>query len=324
MLPNYLVDVFFIYVRVPNAFRIHSNDRALFAAVHAAGGVDPHVSGTREAKRLDARFRVVAKRLRVVVGAARRAVVAFVGAKEYVVSVVRLVLVHKKLYRVAGADGERYLRPMTRNLTPSDRAIGFLDQAVRLLFGPPPTPDRPNPANRSAEVTLDTASREASGRLMRVNHSGEVCAQALYQGQAFTARNTEVRAKLERAAREENDHLAWTTERITELGGRPSYLNPLWYSGSLAIGAVAGVIGDRWSLGFLVETERQVVEHLEGHLERLPTDDARSRAIVEQMREDEGRHATTAVEAGASELPPPAKRLMRLVAKVMTTTSYWV
>lgn len=159
---------------------------------------------------------------------------------------------------------------------------------------------------------------------MRVNHAGEVCAQALYQGQALTARNTDVRAKLERAAQEENDHLAWTAERLGELGARPSYLNPLWYTGSLAIGAIAGMIGDRWSLGFLAETEHQVVEHLEGHLTRLPAEDRRSRALVEQMREDEGRHATTALEAGASELPLPARRIMRLVAKVMTTTAYWI
>lgn len=159
---------------------------------------------------------------------------------------------------------------------------------------------------------------------MRVNHAGEICAQALYQGQALTARKTDVRTKLEHAAQEENDHLAWTATRIEELGARPSYLNPLWYAGSLAIGAFAGMLGDHWSLGFLAETERQVVEHLEGHLSQLPADDDKSRTIVEQMRADEGRHATTALDAGASELPAPAKRVMRLVAKVMTNTSYWI
>lgn len=159
---------------------------------------------------------------------------------------------------------------------------------------------------------------------MRVNHAGEICAQALYQGQALTARNPRVRSKLARAAQEENDHLAWTAQRISELGARPSYLNPAWYAGSFALGAIAGLAGDRWSLGFLAETERQVVEHLDRHLARLPPEDRKSAAIVAQMREDEGHHATTAEQAGAAELPRSLKRMMRFASSIMTSSSHWL
>lgn len=157
---------------------------------------------------------------------------------------------------------------------------------------------------------------------MRVNHVGEVCAQALYQGQAFTARNPEHRSALERAAREEEDHLAWSAERIGELGGRPSLLNPFWYAGSLAIGALAGALGDRWSLAFLAETERQVEAHLSAHLEALPAQDARTRAVVQAMRTDEAQHRAAALELGAAELPRPARAAMRLASKVMTSVAY--
>src|SRR5262245_14321484 len=159
---------------------------------------------------------------------------------------------------------------------------------------------------------------------MRVNHVGEVCAQALYQGQALTARDATARDALARAAREEEDHLAWSAERIRELGGRPSLLNPLWYAGSLAMGAAAGALGDRWNLAFLAETERQVEEHLSGHLERLPASDERTRAVVEAMRADEARHRDTALGLGAAEFPQPVKQAMRLAARVMTTVAYRV
>ena len=156
---------------------------------------------------------------------------------------------------------------------------------------------------------------------MRVNHAGEVCAQALYQGQALTARGQQTRSQMEQAAEEENDHLIWCRHRVHELGGHTSLLNPLWYTGSLAIGAFSGLLGDRWSLGFLAETERQVVKHLDGHLQRLPEDDEKSRAILKQMKIDEGEHCTTALDAGGSELPVPARKLMTLVSRVMTTAA---
>jgi ubiquinone biosynthesis monooxygenase Coq7 len=159
---------------------------------------------------------------------------------------------------------------------------------------------------------------------MRVNHSGEVCAQALYQGQALTARLPVVRERMEQAALEENDHLAWCEQRLHELGSHKSYLNPAWYAGSFAIGALAGLIGDKWSLGFLAETERQVVRHLEGPLGSLPPDDLKSRAILEQMHTDEAQHATLAVESGGAALPPSIRGLMQSVSKVMTGTAYWV
>ena len=159
---------------------------------------------------------------------------------------------------------------------------------------------------------------------MRVNHTGEVCAQALYQGQALTAQLVEVRERMEQAAMEENDHLAWCEERMKTLGSHPSIFNPLFYTGAFAIGAVAGKVGDRWSLGFLAETEHQVVEHLDAHLQRLPTQDAPSRAILQQMKEDEARHATHALEAGGARLPLPVRLLMRGFAKAMTGTTYWI
>jgi ubiquinone biosynthesis monooxygenase Coq7 len=159
---------------------------------------------------------------------------------------------------------------------------------------------------------------------MRVNHVGEICAQALYQGQSLTARDPRARQELQQAAREEEDHLAWSAERIRELGGRPSLLNPLWYAGSFAMGAAAGALGDRWNLAFLAETERQVEEHLSGHLQRLPAEDHRTRKLVDAMRTDEAKHRDTALRLGAAELPGPARLAMRVAAKLMTTVAYRV
>jgi len=197
------------------------------------------------------------------------------------------------------------------------------DRALRAIAGVAHA-SRPSPAERLPEQPISEEERAHAAALMRVNHVGEVCAQALYQGQALTARQPEARAALEKAAREEEDHLAWSAERIRELGGRPSLLNPLWYAGSFAIGALAGALGDKWNLAFLAETERQVEEHLGGHLEALPQDDRRTRAVVEAMRADEARHRASALELGAAELPAPVKRAMRLASKVMTTVAYRV
>jgi ubiquinone biosynthesis monooxygenase Coq7 len=204
-----------------------------------------------------------------------------------------------------------------------DSLIGEFDRALRAVAGVAEAARR-SPGEGVAEAELSAAEREHAAALMRVNHVGEVCAQALYQGQALTARDAHARAALEQASREEQDHLAWSAERIRELGGRPSLLNPLWYAGSLAIGAVAGALGDRWNLAFLAETERQVEEHLTGHLATLPAADRRTRAVVEAMRADEARHRQSAIELGAAELPDEAKRVMRLASKVMTTVAYRV
>jgi ubiquinone biosynthesis monooxygenase Coq7 len=204
-----------------------------------------------------------------------------------------------------------------------DRLICGFDVALRTLSGVHRV-SRPSPGAGAAEAQLDEAERAHAAALMRVNHVGEVCAQALYQGQALTARNPAHRETLERAAREEEDHLVWSTERIEELGGRPSLLNPLWYAGSLALGAAAGALGDRWNLAFLAETERQVEEHLTGHLEHLSPQDLRTRAVVEAMRADEARHRESAIELGAAELPAPVKLAMRAMAKLMTTVAYRV
>jgi len=212
----------------------------------------------------------------------------------------------------------------TRHYTPFDQLLMQMDKAVRTVFGAPPVTERPNPAQALPEAELSAAEQRLVTGLMRVNHAGEVSAQALYQGQALTARLSEVRGKMERAAMEENDHLAWCERRLKELDSHTSVLNPLWYGGSFAIGAVAGLAGDKWSLGFVVETERQVVTHLQEHLERLPAQDHKSRAILQQMKEDEAQHATTALNAGGSELPEPVKQLMRLTSKLMTATAYYV
>jgi ubiquinone biosynthesis monooxygenase Coq7 len=201
-----------------------------------------------------------------------------------------------------------------------DRAIVEFDRALRSIAGVQRA-ERPSPAAKVPEAELDEPAKAHSASLMRVNHVGEVCAQALYQGQALTARDAGTRNSLERAAHEEADHLAWSADRIQELGGRPSLLNPVWYAGSLALGVGAGLLGDRWSLAFLAETERQVEEHLSGHLERLDSADARTRAVVETMRADEARHRQTAIALGAAELPTPVRLAMRAMAKVMTTVA---
>jgi len=206
-----------------------------------------------------------------------------------------------------------------RNFSTTDRVLTIFDDALCTVLADP-IGRRASPAAPFRDEQ-DTKDSEQSAQLMRVNHCGEVCAQALYQAQAVTARKKSVCKAMEIAAREENDHLAWCAERLRQLGSHKSYLNPVWYCGSFLLGAAFGIAGDRWNLGFLAETERQVVNHLEGHLKKLPVDDCRSRAIVEQMRDDEASHATQAVNAGARELPPPIKRLMALTAKLMTTTA---
>jgi ubiquinone biosynthesis monooxygenase Coq7 len=204
-----------------------------------------------------------------------------------------------------------------------DKWIVSADNALRTLAGAVHAA-RANPADRlpADTVALAAAERQLAGSLMRVNHVGEVCAQALYQAQAMTARDPGLRAQMVEAAREETDHLAWTQQRLAELGSRPSLLNPFWYAGAFVMGAVAGRFGDRVSLGFVVETERQVEQHLAGHLDRLPAADRRSRAIVEQMKDDERRHADAAGQAGALALPAPVRWAMRGAAKLMTVTAH--
>jgi 3-demethoxyubiquinol 3-hydroxylase len=200
--------------------------------------------------------------------------------------------------------------------------IGF-DRALRTLSGTV-SGARPNPAVGVVGPDLTPDERRHAAGLMRVNHTGEVCAQALYQAQALVARDPEVRQCFAAAAREEEDHLAWTQDRLSELGDRTSIANPFWYAGSFAIGLAAGLAGDRANLGFVVETERQVEEHLSSHIDRLPVGDARSRAIVAAMRDDEIRHGMAASVAGARKLPLPVRALMRATAKLMTLTAYRV
>ena len=211
---------------------------------------------------------------------------------------------------------------MHRDYTPADDLLIQIDHALRTVFGRPHVTERRDPAADLPETALSDADRDHVARLMRINHTGEVCAQALYQGQALTARLPGVRDSMARAAAEENDHLDWCERRVHELGGRLSLLNPLFYAGSFLIGAAAGLAGDRWSLGFVAETERQVERHLDEHLAQVPAEDARTQAVLEQMRADEIGHATKAVEAGAAALPAPIRDAMRLTAKIMTTAVY--
>lgn len=202
-----------------------------------------------------------------------------------------------------------------------DRVIIEFDRVLRTLAGAA-SATRAEPGREIAEADMQEAERRHAAGLMRVNHTGEICAQALYSGQALTARNSATRSVLQQAAAEEADHLAWTAARVESLGGRLSVLNPAFYAGAFAIGAVSGALGDRWNLGFLAETERQVEAHLDGHLDRLPVSDLKSRAVVDAMKQDEARHAATATAHGGAELPRPVRKIMKMAARAMTFSTY--
>ena len=211
-----------------------------------------------------------------------------------------------------------------RHLTRLDRLLAGANNALRTVAAPAGRPARPNPAADLAEAELDKTQKSHAAGLMRVNHAGEVAAQGLYQGHAAVARDPSIEDQMQRAAEEEFDHLAWCEQRLAELDEKPSLLSPAWYMGAFLIGAASGVLGDKWSLGFIAETEKQVCDHLDSHLDRLPNEDARSRAIVTQMRDEEQEHGDNAREAGAAELPGAVRQLMKLTARVMTSTAYRV
>ena len=207
-------------------------------------------------------------------------------------------------------------------MTPVDRFILEFDTALRSVVGGA-NAQRPTPGSESgANLALDSEQRKHAAGLMRINHVGEVCAQALYQSQKLVARNSEIKEMLDHSAQEELDHLAWCETRLKELGSHTSYLNPVWYAGSFAIGLAAGLAGDKWSLGFVSETEKQVENHLESHLQKLPQEDHRSRAIVDQMRMDEIEHGQAAKDAGGVPLPEPIQKMMQMMSKIMTSTAY--
>ena len=212
----------------------------------------------------------------------------------------------------------------TRQLTLLDRLLGEADTVLRTLSNRGHHAGRPSPAAGHRDTTLNSAQRTHVAGLMRVNHTGEVCAQALYQGQALTAKLPTVRAEMREAALEEEDHLAWCAERLRELGSRPSHLNPAWYGMSFLLGASAGAIGDKWSLGFVAATEERVCQHLRDHLQQLPADDRKSQLILQKMLEDEERHGENALAAGGANLPAPVKDLMGAVSKLMTRSSYYL
>ncbi|WP_223670249.1 2-polyprenyl-3-methyl-6-methoxy-1,4-benzoquinone monooxygenase [Kangiella shandongensis] len=205
-----------------------------------------------------------------------------------------------------------------------DQLCMVADSALKTTQGIYDSAPRKSPSDGIAEQELTDDEQKHAANLMRINHTGEVCAQALYQGQALTAKLPDIRKEMEQAAQEEVDHLAWCSERLIELNSHESYLNPIWYAGSFAIGATAGLVGDKWSLGFVAETENQVCKHLESHLEKLPEQDYRSKAILSQMHTEELKHATTAIDNGAAELPAPIKLGMKAMSKVMTTSVYYI
>ncbi|OGT57409.1 MAG: 2-octaprenyl-3-methyl-6-methoxy-1,4-benzoquinol hydroxylase [Gammaproteobacteria bacterium RIFCSPHIGHO2_12_FULL_43_28] len=205
-----------------------------------------------------------------------------------------------------------------------DKLCLGLDQAVRALSDTPKTSGRPYPADKVAEERLSEEARKHAAGLMRINHAGEICAQALYHGQGIVSRTDAIQRKMQAAAIEEGDHLAWCKQRLDELGSHPTYLSPFWYAGSFCIGMTAGLIGDKWSLGFVAETERQVIKHLEGHLKMLPSEDKRSYKILAQMEADEAKHRDEAIAQGANELPRFIKKGMTLVSTVMVKTAYWL
>ncbi len=209
-----------------------------------------------------------------------------------------------------------------RVLSPLDRLLSGINSALTTVAGPPTRPTRENPAGDLPEAQLTDDEKSHAAGLMRVNHAGEVAAQGLYQGHAAASRDPSIEQQMRHAAEEELDHLGWCEQRLDELGSRPSILGPVWYAGAFVLGAASGALGDRWALGIVEETERQVSEHLTSHLDRLPESDTRSRAIVLQMRDEEEAHSENARAAGASELPDSVKNLMRLTAKIMTSTAY--
>jgi len=213
---------------------------------------------------------------------------------------------------------------MQRTFSPADTLIDHADRVLRTLSGHAKTTGRENPADNAQEQSLTDDEAQLAARLMRVNHAGEVAAQALYQGQSLTARDKDIQDKLKHAAEEENDHLAWCNKRVKELGQSTSIFDPVWYAGSLTLGATVGLFGDKWNLGFLAETEKQVVNHIEQHLDKLPDNDEKTRAILEQMHIDENEHAELAIDNGGVELPEPVKQGMKLISKIMTKSSYWV
>ena len=211
-----------------------------------------------------------------------------------------------------------------RQLTLVDRLLAGVDSFLKTVGAAPAHGSRESPARWVDDKPMSASEKSHAAGLMRVNHAGEIAAQGLYQGHAAVARDPGIESQMQRAADEELDHLAWCEERLKELGSAPSRLSPVWYGGAFIMGAASGILGDRWSLGFIAETERQVVQHLTGHLERLPADDAKSRAIVHQMRDEEALHGASAKDAGAAELPARVRRLMGLTAKIMTRTAYWL
>ena len=211
---------------------------------------------------------------------------------------------------------------MSRNYSPIDRLIIGFDTALRMATGETAESTRENPAGSIPDLVMEDEQRRHAAGLMRINHAGEVCAQALYAGQAATARSADVQSDMQQAANEEIDHLNWCKQRLDELESQPSLLDPLWYAGSFTIGAVVGLTGDGWSLGFLKETENQVEAHLEGHIKELPAEDARSRAILDQMKIDEAKHAQMAEDSGAFDLPEPVRKLMKSTAQIMKSVAY--
>lgn len=339
MLVNNLINILLIHVGVPDIVRIDNDHRPLFTAVETSCRINSNRAFFSSYPQFFTTFfSVVTHFLRIKILATLTAVLPLISAEKHMMAIIRhysILMADRELYYTCdstyanhqNALQSRYnLRYGTgmRQQTPIDNLIHYLDTGVRAISGNAPSTGREDPAQAQQEAELSQDQKQLAGRLMRINHAGEVAAQGLYQGQALTAKLPKVRAQMEQAAAEENDHLRWCRKRANELDTHTSVLDPLWYLGSTIIGATAGLAGDKWSLGFVAETEKQVVRHLESHLEQLPQQDQKSRAILEQMKQDELSHATTALAAGGAELPAPIKGLMQLTSKIMTKTTFWI
>jgi len=324
MLFDDLIHIFAINIGVPDVIRVNHDDWTLGAAIQAACCVDSYFACAGQAHVLYFSLGVSAYLAGIALLTTGLATFTLIGAKKYVIFIKSHELPPKLMSVHIACPGNHGQYCFMRTYTTTDQFLMHIDTALRTVLGKPLVTQRNYPAQDIDDCELDETERKNIAGMMRVNHAGEVSAQALYQGQSITARNADVRSKLEQAALEENDHLAWTENRLHELGDRTSLLSPIWYAGSFVIGAAAGALGDKINLGFLAETEHQVVRHLEDHLKKIPSKDKRSHAILEQMKVDEAKHATTALNYGGGDLPTPVKKLMVAMSKVMTKTAFWV
>lgn len=336
MLINDFIDVLLINEGVPGFIRVDHHNRPQITAIKTTGGVNPNPALARQTQLFNTLLGILPHLTGMMILATGPAILTLIGAKKDMMRVIthNILAIFSLNPYLALPYGNKYTlhtflimgqsMPSQRHFTRLDHLLCELQNLLGAGSKNAYAPHRANPAANISEPPLNETERKLSAALMRVNHAGEIAAQGLYLGQSLSAKTAATRQQMRDAAAEEGDHLRWCEQRLDELHSHTSYLNPLWYTGSLAIGAIAGQTGDRWSYGFVEETERQVMKHLEGHLGELPAQDQKSRAIVEQMKHDEGEHAAAARAAGAAKLPAPIKKLMELTAKLMTISARYI